>query len=59
GHGAHRYFFRLFALSRFLKLPPRAMKEHLLDEMQGAVLATTELVGLFEAISDTSLPKTA
>jgi len=60
GHGAHRYFFRLFALSRRLNLPARAMKEHLLDEMQGAVLATTELVGLYEAISEKqALPKSA
>lgn len=48
GKGAHRYVFRLFALSKKLRLPPRPMKNDLLDGMQGAVLGTAELVGLFE-----------
>lgn len=50
GSGAHRYIFRLFALSRMLALPKRPMKEHLLLEMEGAVLAVTELVGVYERV---------
>lgn len=48
GGGAHRYVFRLFALSAPLKLPARPRKEELLDGMRGYVLATAKLVGLFE-----------
>jgi Raf kinase inhibitor-like YbhB/YbcL family protein len=47
GGETHRYQFRLFALSRMLHLPARPMKEHLLQEMEGAVLAETELVGVY------------
>jgi len=60
GQGAHRYVFRLFALSKKLKLPPRPRKDNLLDGMQGAVLGTAELVGLFERPAEQqSLPASA
>ncbi len=60
GHGPHRYVFRLFALSRALKLPARPMKEHLLKEIDGAVLGTVDLVGVYERKEEKqALPKTA
>jgi Raf kinase inhibitor-like YbhB/YbcL family protein len=51
GEGAHRYVFRLIALSRALRLPPRPMKEHLVREMDGAVLDEVELVGVYERLA--------
>lgn len=43
----HRYEFHCYALSRMLHLPSRPMKEQLLQEMEGAVLGETELVGVY------------
>jgi Raf kinase inhibitor-like YbhB/YbcL family protein len=48
GHGMHRYVFRLFALTRMIHLPVRPMKEHLLTEIQGAVLGEASLVAVYE-----------
>jgi Raf kinase inhibitor-like YbhB/YbcL family protein len=45
--GSHRYFFKLYALDRLLDLPPGATKLDLLDEMDGHVLDTTELMGVY------------
>ncbi len=44
----HHYRFKLYALSRVLGLKPRATKAEVLAAMKGAVLAETELVGVYE-----------
>ena len=46
--GQHRYFFRVFALDDELDLPAGSTKEQLLDAMKGHVLATAELMGLYQ-----------
>jgi len=43
----HRYFFKLYALSTVLNLPPKATKADLLVAMNGHVLAQAELVGTY------------
>jgi Raf kinase inhibitor-like YbhB/YbcL family protein len=45
--GAHRYFFRLYALDTRLELPPAATKEDLLEAMDGHILAEAEMVGKY------------
>jgi len=47
GHGTHRYFFRLYALSRRLDLPPRATKDAVRSAMQGLVIAEAEYMGTY------------
>jgi phosphatidylethanolamine-binding protein (PEBP) family uncharacterized protein len=44
----HRYVFRMYALNRMVKLPKRPMKESLVNEMQGSILETADLIGTFE-----------
>ena len=46
--GAHRYFFKLYALDTRLNLPPGATKKQLLDAMKGHILAQSELVGKYK-----------
>ncbi len=48
GHGAHRYAFQLFALSRPIELGERRDLAEVLKAMGGAVLARGKLVGTFE-----------
>jgi hypothetical protein len=48
GSGAHRYFFRLYALDGELDLGPGATKKELLAAIEGHVLAEGELVGTYE-----------
>lgn len=45
--GTHRYFFRLYALSRLLELPPRKTKQEVLSAMQHHVLAEAVLMGTY------------
>lgn len=45
GHGAHRYFFRLYALDRVLALKEGASRVELDAQVKGHVLASTELMG--------------
>ncbi len=45
--GTHRYFFKLYALDTILSLLPGATKDQLLKEMDGHILAQTELIGTF------------
>jgi Raf kinase inhibitor-like YbhB/YbcL family protein len=45
--GTHRYFFKLYALDTGIGLLPGATKEQLLKEMDGHILAQTELMGTF------------
>jgi Raf kinase inhibitor-like YbhB/YbcL family protein len=49
GSGAHRYFFKVYALDIQLSLEPRrARKDALLKAMQGHVLAEGQLMGKYE-----------
>ena len=44
----HRYFFKLYALDSMLELPEGTTKEQVLNEMEGHVLESTELMGRFK-----------
>ncbi len=44
---AHRYFFKLYALSAKTGLKSGATKAELLRAMEGKILAQTELLGKF------------
>ncbi|HET9746425.1 MAG TPA: YbhB/YbcL family Raf kinase inhibitor-like protein [Chitinophagaceae bacterium] len=46
--GVHRYFFRVFALDEELDLLPGAKKEELLGAMKGHILASAELMGVYQ-----------
>jgi hypothetical protein len=48
GHGPHRYFFRLYALDRELELDAGAAKADLLRAIEGHLVTTAELVGIYE-----------
>lgn len=45
--GTHRYYFRLFALKDWLKLPAASTRKELDRAMQGKILARCELFGTF------------
>jgi len=45
--GAHRYFFKVFALDRELDLPVAADKKALLQAMKGHILAKGELMARY------------
>ena len=46
--GVHRYFFRVFALDDVLDLLAGAKKEELLDAMKEHVMASAELMGVYQ-----------
>lgn len=46
--GRHRYFFKLYALSKKLDLPTGASKQEVEKAMSGNVLSTAELIGTYE-----------
>ena len=48
GHGRHRYLFRLYALDTDLELAAGAAKAELERAIEGHVLTTAELVGIYE-----------
>jgi hypothetical protein len=48
GHGVHRYFFKLFALSEPISLEAGAQKSELLKAISGRVLAQATLMGRYE-----------
>ena len=48
GHGVHRYFFRLYALSDELALEPGVHKAEVMDAMHPLILAEAQLVGTYE-----------
>ena len=50
--GAHRYFFRLFALGKMLDLPPGATHKQLSAATKGHILAQAELMGTYEKKSE-------
>ena len=45
--GTHRYFFKLYALDTTISLLPGATKDQVLKEMEGHILAQSELMGTF------------
>lgn len=45
--GTHRYYFKLYALSKTLDLKPGATKQELLDAMEGKVVAETSFMGKY------------
>lgn len=47
GH-PHRYFFKLYALDTELALPARATKTALLKAIDGHILATASLMGIYQ-----------
>ena len=46
-NGAHRYYFRLYALSQKLNLPEGASKQELLKAIEPVKLAKAELMGKY------------
>ena len=48
GHGAHRYYFRLYALEGKLVIEPGVDKSTLLQEMSDHVIDQGELMGTYE-----------
>lgn len=45
--GVHRYFFKLYALNKTLSLEGIPDKETIFKNMEGAIIAQSELVGLY------------
>lgn len=45
--GTHRYFFKLYALDKRLNLPAGITKSQLVTEMEGHILGSGELMGLY------------
>jgi Raf kinase inhibitor-like YbhB/YbcL family protein len=45
--GAHRYFFKLYALATALSLKPGATKADVVLAMQGHIAGTTQLIGSY------------
>lgn len=46
--GTHRYFFKLYALNKFLGLSPLSKKEDLETAMAGSIIGQAELIGLYQ-----------
>lgn len=46
--GQHRYFFKVYALDQMLSLEEGASKEQLKEAMNGSILDSAELVGLYQ-----------
>lgn len=46
--GAHRYFFKLYALDTMLNIPAGSTKKQIEAAMQGHILAKAELTGLYK-----------
>jgi len=47
GHGAHRYFFRLYALNTTLQLKPGVRRNEVLKAIQGHIIGTAEYIGRY------------
>jgi len=45
--GTHRYFFKVYALSKSLSLDESARKRDLEEAMEGHIIAKAELIGLY------------
>jgi Raf kinase inhibitor-like YbhB/YbcL family protein len=50
GTGTHRYFFKLYALDVLLDLPAGANKKELEDALEGHILESSQLIGLYKRI---------
>ena len=48
GAKPHRYFLKLYALDSMLDIEPGIKKKKLMKEMEGHILAKTELMGLYK-----------
>jgi Raf kinase inhibitor-like YbhB/YbcL family protein len=48
GHGAHHYYFWVYALGERLELKPGLDRAHLLDAIAGHILEQARLVGTYE-----------
>ncbi len=46
--GVHRYFFRLFALDETLEMGPGSSKDRLLEEMNGHLIGTCQIIGKYK-----------
>lgn len=46
--GTHRYFFKIYALDATLNLPDNTTKSQLLNAMEGHIVASGELMGLYK-----------
>lgn len=46
--GAHHYVFKLYALDNTLDLPPESKKADLESAMQGHIIESAQLIGLYE-----------
>ncbi len=46
--GAHRYFFKLYALDTMLNLEPGLAKKELLKKMEGHILEEAQIIGKFK-----------
>ncbi len=45
----HRYFFKLFAIDvKSLNIPPKATKKDVLKALNGHIIGTTQLMGLYQ-----------
>jgi Raf kinase inhibitor-like YbhB/YbcL family protein len=44
----HRYFFKLYAVSKLTGLPPGATKQQVLDAIKGNILAECSLMGTYQ-----------
>lgn len=44
----HRYFFKIYALSKMPGLSPGATKAQLLSAMEGSILSETQLIGRYK-----------
>lgn len=47
--GNHRYFFKLYAIDTLLDLPEGASKEEVQQLMDGHILESAELIGLYQS----------
>jgi Raf kinase inhibitor-like YbhB/YbcL family protein len=45
--GIHRYFFKVYALDKEIDLKEGSTKKELLEEIDGHVIETTQLIGLY------------
>ncbi len=48
--GTHRYFFKLYALDEVLSLPSTTTADALLRAMEGHIVDSAELMGLYQRI---------
>ena len=48
GHGYHRYFFRLFAVSSLLSIRENATRESLLNAMEERIIEQAEFMGRYK-----------